>query len=116
MDCTIPYDCPGHPCCNYTAADDTIIYENINEAMVSHTLRIEGSTEDFVENPTIQGFEDNVSSPYVSISCCHNDKDNYWNRGPILRNSHEYVNLIYNCNEGGNGCGDAVITMHRASH
>ena len=112
MDCTIPYDCPGHPCCNYTASDDTIIYENVNEAMVSHTLTIEGTTEDFSEKPYVQGFQDMVSSKYVTISCCHNDEKFYWERGPVLRNSHEYVNLLYRCNESGNGCGDALITMN----
>ena len=114
MNCTKePYQCPGHDCCNYNPSYETrIIYESDNESMVSHRLIIEGQTDLPGDPVYTKGFEDTISSEYVSISCCHNQEAFFWESGIVTRNSQEYFELMFQCNESGVGCGDAMIIMH----
>ncbi len=116
MDCTIPYQCPGHDCCTYSKPDDSIIYENDHSAIVSDKIYLEGNTANDINSEyqwTGDPFLSSDDCEFVSISCCHNDKKFYKSSGLVRRNSEEYNSFLFLCNESGTGCGDALITLHQ---
>ena len=112
MDCTIPYKCPGHECCNRTTSEDSIIYENDQDAQISHTRNMEGDTADTIEMQYEYGYNDLSNVPYVTLSCCHNQPRFFKQTRLVRPHSPQYNDFISYCNSvGKSGCGDVQVVL-----